>query len=132
MLLPCEIAVKTLIPTLKALIAKEMVSVHGLKQEEAANLLGTTQPAISQYLSGVRGKALKLEENAEAMSIVGNIANLLMKPKVQREKIMTEFCKACALVRKEGLLCDLHKRLETQLNTEKCQLCGVASNCFAG
>jgi len=132
MLLPCEIAVKTLIPTLKALVAKEIVRVHGLKQEEAARLLGTTQPAISQYLSGVRGKALRLEENAKTMSMIGNIAKMLIKPDVPRERTMIEFCKVCSLVRKEGLMCDLHIHLEPQLNVEKCQLCNVVSNCFLG
>lgn len=129
MLLPCEIAVKTLIPSLKALVAREIVMVHGLRQEEAANLLGTTQPAISQYLSGVRGKALKLEHNTRAISVISRIAKILVKSDAPPEKIMTEFCRACTIVRREGLLCELHKHLEPQLNMEECRLCGAVSNC---
>jgi len=117
---------------LKALVAKEMVKTHGLKQEEAAKLLGTTQPAISQYLHGVRGKALKLEKNAKAMAIINNIANIQMESETPREKIMIEFCKVCALVRKEGMMCDLHRHLEPKLKIEKCQLCKAVSNCLLG
>jgi predicted transcriptional regulator len=61
--LPCEFAVKAIIPAFRALIAKELIEYYQLKQENVAGLLGVTQPAISQYTRNVRGKTLDLDKN---------------------------------------------------------------------
>ncbi len=124
MLLPCEVAVKTLLPVIKAMVAKELVETHKLKQIEAAELLGSTQSSISQYLSGVRGRALKIEDLIEVDKAVKNMAHMLMTGKKGRERvIMTKFCKACTVVRKEGLMCELHKRLDPSIEIDSCKLC---------
>ena len=75
MKLPCERFVEKL-PVLRALITNEIVTTFGLTQEQAARKLGITQPAISQYLKGSRGrsnlanKKLKLEARKIAKSII--------------------------------------------------------------
>ena len=55
MLLPAEIETKTSIPALRALIAKKLIGVHKMNQKQAANSLGVTQAAISNYMRGTRG-----------------------------------------------------------------------------
>jgi uncharacterized protein len=55
MKLPCEQLVERL-PVIRALITREMIDTFGLTQEQTAKKLGITQPAISQYLAGLRGK----------------------------------------------------------------------------
>ncbi|MGB9622829.1 MAG: helix-turn-helix domain-containing protein, partial [Candidatus Bathyarchaeia archaeon] len=56
--IPCEIAVKCLLPPVRAMIAKTLTSKYNLRQTEAAKRLGISQPAISLYEKKIRGKAL--------------------------------------------------------------------------
>ena len=124
MLLACEVAVKTLLPVIKAMVARELVETHRLKQIEAAELLGSTQSSISQYLRGVRGRALKIEDMKEVDKAVKSMAHMLMTGKAGRDrKIMMEFCKACTAARREGLMCELHKRLDPYIEIDSCKLC---------
>lgn len=59
MKLPCEILVEKL-PVIRAMITNEIVNTFGLTQKEAAKKLGITQPAVSQYLAGLRGRKKEL------------------------------------------------------------------------
>ena len=51
MLLPAEIESKTLIPALRAIIAKSLAEKHQVREEIISKMLGVTQAAISNYLS---------------------------------------------------------------------------------
>ncbi|MCJ7631527.1 transcriptional regulator [Candidatus Bathyarchaeota archaeon] len=53
---PCEIVSKHLLPALRSLIAKGLIEEYSLTQTVAAEKLGTTQAAISYYLSSKRGE----------------------------------------------------------------------------
>lgn len=72
MVLPCEIAAKKIVPSIKANLARKLKK-KGLKQKEIAKVLGVTNAAVSQYLSGKRavkniGK-YKTERNSEICNI---------------------------------------------------------------
>ncbi len=53
---PCEYIVWHGLPVLRKEIARSMINNFGLSQNEAAQRLGITPAAVSQYLSGKRGK----------------------------------------------------------------------------
>ncbi|MCW4051581.1 MAG: transcriptional regulator, partial [Candidatus Bathyarchaeota archaeon] len=63
--LPCEIAVKSVVPAIRALLARELVENYKLKQTEAAELLAITQTAVSKYTHHVRGSILPIEKEDE-------------------------------------------------------------------
>ncbi len=52
----CEYMINEMLPGFRALVAKKLMEDHGLSQTEVAELLDTTQPAISQYRRQLRGK----------------------------------------------------------------------------
>ncbi len=54
MKLPCEQALWYVLPAIRADLARELVS-RGLSQKDAAEKLGVTSSAVSQYLSKKRG-----------------------------------------------------------------------------
>ncbi|MGB9740790.1 MAG: transcriptional regulator [Candidatus Bathyarchaeia archaeon] len=133
MLVPCEIAVKCLLPAMRAIIAKELTTTHNLKQAEAAKLLGVSQPAISLYYRRLRGKAIDLENDADVMKIIKEFADsLVCSNTMTHEESMKKFCEICKLVRAKGLMCELHKIFDPQIDVRKCGLClAVGSvNCF--
>ena len=55
MLLPAEIESKTLIPALRAILAKNLAGNHNIREDEISKMLGVTQAAISNYIRGTRG-----------------------------------------------------------------------------
>ena len=55
MLLPSEIESKSLIPALRAIIAKKLANEHKIREDQISKMLGVTQAAISNYIRGTRG-----------------------------------------------------------------------------
>ena len=52
MLLPAEIESKSLIPALRAIIAKDLAKKHNIREDKISQMLGVTQAAISNYIRG--------------------------------------------------------------------------------
>jgi len=131
MLLPCEVAVKSLLPPVRAALAKQLMTKHGLKQIEAAKLLGVSQPAISLYNRKMRGKALDLEKDKEVGSLIEDLADSLANRNLSHREFTLKFCEICKAARAKGLLCSMHKALDPTFDTEKCELCMDTSlNCL--
>ena len=123
MLLPCEVAVKSLLPPVRAALAKQLMKKHGLKQMETAKLLGVSQPAISLYNKKLRGKALDLEKDKEIKKLIEELANFLAKEGLSHKDFTLRFCEICRVARGKGLLCSMHKALDPTFDVEKCGLC---------
>jgi len=123
MLVPCEVAVKCLLPSVRAMIAKELMTKHDLKQNEAAKLLGVSQPAISLYYRKIRGKAIDLQYDRDVVELIENLAASLAKGGLSHRQFIPMFCEICRTVRAKGLLCVMHKAFDPSINVEQCELC---------
>jgi len=123
MLVPCEVAVKCVLPTVRAMLAKELMTKHNLKQAEVAKLLGVSQPAISLYSRKIRGKALDLENDHDAKKLIGNLADSLAKGGLSHKEFIPAFCEICRTIRAKGLLCKMHKAFDPSIDIETCELC---------
>lgn len=123
MLVPCEIAVKCVLPAVRAMIAEELTTNHKLKQAEAARLLGVSQPAISLYHRKSRGKAISLTGDSDIMNLVVEIANSLSTEGLSHRDFIPMFCKICKAIRAKGLLCEMHKAFDPSIDIAACGLC---------
>ncbi|WXG39396.1 MAG: hypothetical protein WED07_00950 [Candidatus Freyarchaeum deiterrae] len=128
MLIPCEVAVKCVLPVVRAMVANELVTKYDLKQVEAAKLLGISQPAISLYGSKIRGNAINLENETEVKKAIENLAELLAKNELSNKDFVLMFCEICRTIRAKGLMCRLHKAFEPSIEIEKCGLCSLISD----
>jgi len=102
---PCEIMVKYYLPAVRAEVAKQLFA-SGYTQVEIAKILGTTQAAVSKYLSNkLDGNAKKIAEFAEvkktAAKIAGNYKNI--------QKNINLICNTCERLRAEHKICTLHE-----------------------
>jgi len=71
----CEAIFSDILPALRAIIAKDLLETYGMTQEEVSKRLGITQPAVSQYKSGLRGSKVKLlTSNENLMALAKKIA----------------------------------------------------------
>jgi predicted transcriptional regulator len=125
MSVPCEVAVKCVLPVVRAMIARELINTHRLKQVEAAKLLSVSQPAISLYSRSIRGKAIDLEDDGEIRLLVARMTASLVKGPVSHRDLILMYCGICKVIRAKGLLCKLHKAFDPSVDIEKCGLCIV-------
>ncbi|MGQ9720389.1 MAG: transcriptional regulator [Candidatus Jordarchaeum sp.] len=128
MSIPCEIAVKCVLPVVRAMTAKELVTKHQLKQVEVAKLLRISQPAISLYGSKIRGKAIDLENESDVKNLIENLAASLAKGELSHRDFVLRFCEICRTIRAKGLMCKLHKAFDPSIDIEKCGLCSLISD----
>ncbi len=124
----CEIIVLDVMPTVRALIAKELVEKHGLTQAAAAKKLGMTQPAISQYRRNLRGGNLKILENdSEVMGKINGLSERIAKGELSHVDATSEFCEICRIMKQHLLLCETHKKSMSGL--ENCRICEKKDVC---
>ncbi|MGD0688378.1 MAG: helix-turn-helix domain-containing protein [Candidatus Bathyarchaeia archaeon] len=123
MILPEELASKSVIPAIRALIVKRLVEDHGMTQQQAAKLLGVTQPAVSKYLHEKRGAAIRLTGIRQIDQATTEIAELVSTQKAQPIEVMSRIEAACEYVRRNRYMCDLHKKLEPGMDIDSCHVC---------
>jgi len=123
MLLPCEVAVRSLVPALRSAIARELTQSYGLKQNDVANLLGVTQTAVSKYTRHVRGTVLKIEEVEEIQPTIKEIVFSLANGHMSKYELVAKFCVACEIIRRKGLMCELCKLSDPSIDILQCLVC---------
>lgn len=107
----CEVIVSSILPKIRSMITHELLTTHGLTQRQAADLLGLTQPAISQYSRDSRGFRFKaLEREKEIGKMIDDLAKEIVAEKITPRGIQTQFCNICKKVREKGIACELHER----------------------
>jgi predicted transcriptional regulator len=122
LLTPCEVAVKTISPAMRALLAQILIEKHGLKEIQVAQLLGITQSAVSKYSKKLRGKTLPLESIPEIQTITDQMVNLLLATPVDQTQVMLLFCQACTIIRSKGLMCPLCQQNQKN-KIDNCNFC---------
>jgi len=123
MIMPCEVAVKSVVPSIRAFIATELTQTHKMKQNDVAELLGITQTAVSKYKSQVRGAVLKIDQTEEIQSMLKQIASQLANGDIKRQDLIVKFCEVCKTVREAGIMCNLCKRSDPTINIKICHVC---------
>ncbi len=122
MIIPCEVAAKSVIPALRAMVARELMETYGMKQELVAERLGVTQAAVSKYRHQVRGEAVELESAEEVRGMTENIASTIANHSPPLE-ISRRLCQACTDIRALGLMCETCRRVDSSWDVEHCTIC---------
>ena len=94
----CEIIGRYVLPIFRSMLAKELVQKYSLSQTEAAKKLGTTQAAISQYLSSKRAYKgiVHVEEfMPKIQELAQETARKLINKEISTEDIAPNFCHLC-------------------------------------
>ncbi|MCW4046793.1 MAG: hypothetical protein NWE99_04425 [Candidatus Bathyarchaeota archaeon] len=123
MLLPCEVGVKTVLPAVKALMARTIVEKHGMKEKQAADILGLSQSAVSRYVTKGRGNIITLENVPEVRQLIDQMTTFLVFEPHKKKEILELFCSTCEIIRKKGLMCQLCKEKMHKKWAETCTFC---------
>jgi uncharacterized protein len=126
MLLPSEIEAKSLIPAVRAILAKKLIKEYALKEEDIAKVLGITQAAVSNYVRGTRGDTeliSKLESVREVMRMIDDIAMDLSTNKAYTPSTLAKFVGLCNYMRYTLIICDVHHSIESNIDEQICEQC---------
>lgn len=117
----CEMMSLEVLPGVRAIIANLLISKYGLTQKQAAERMGTTQPAISQYRREHRGRAKLLKRDPNFMDVINSITKRIASGELSPNQAGLEFCEVCKYMRSSGLACEIHRNMYPGL--ENCRVC---------
>ena len=126
MLLPAEIESKSLIPALRAILAKDLANNYHIREDEISKMLGVTQAAISNYIRGTRGDPKlieKLLEDKQVAEMLDDISDSLSSDKAYTPSNLSKFIGLCNYIKSSLLICDIHHNLEANIDDEICKEC---------
>lgn len=123
MIVPCDIATKSVVPALRAIIAEQLTDQLSLKQSDVAKILGTSQSAISKYNRKVRGRAVNVRNAQIVQPQIDRIVKLVADGVYDREAFTRLFCETCMAVRRSGLMCPLCHKTDEDSKAQKCRAC---------
>ena len=105
---PCEYLVWYGLPVLRGEIARFMINDFGFSEKEVAKKLGITPSAVSQYLSGKRGKI-----NITDVEVLHEI-NLSTKKIIDKgdKVVISEICRLCKFFLSKNLFPSICKYCE--------------------
>ena len=126
MLLPAEIESKTLIPALRAILAKTLAEKHEIRVDVISKMLGVTQAAISNYIRGTRGDPeliKKLLAEKQVSEMIDDICDNLSSDKAYTPSSLSKFIGLCNYIKSSLLICDIHHNLESDIDEAICKEC---------
>ena len=126
MLLPAEIESKSLIPALRAILAKNLAKKHLIHEDEISKMLGVTQAAISNYIRGTRGDPKLIEKllaEKQVAEMIIDISDSLASDRAYTPSSLSKFIGLCNYIKTSLLICDIHHNLESNIDDEVCKEC---------
>ena len=115
--------VKTVLPAVKAIMAREIVENRGLNEQQAASLLGLSQSAVSRYMSRERGNLLTIDTSSEVLALINQMVTSLITAPDNKSEILKLFCQTCQMVREKGLMCPQCQKAMPKEWAENCFFC---------
>jgi len=94
--LMCEVMAQDVLPAVRAIMSRELINEHKMSQSDAAQLIGVSQPAVSQYMRQLRGSSGIITDE----KIHADIKNLCVKMKdrqVKEQELMQELDNICRM-----------------------------------
>lgn len=126
MLLPAEIESRTLIPALRAILAKKLAEDHSVREDEISKMLGVTQAAISNYIRGTRGDPAligKLLSDEQVAKMLNELCDNLASDMAYTPSSLSKFIGLCNYIKSSLLICEIHHKLESNIDEKICKEC---------
>jgi len=126
MLLPAEIESKTMIPALRAILARKLADEHKIREDQISKMLGVTQAAVSNYLRGTRGDPKlisQLSSQKQIVEMIDEISENLASNKAYTPASLSKFIGICNYIKTSLLICDIHHNLESDIDEAICKEC---------
>jgi predicted transcriptional regulator len=108
----CEVVTTSVLPSIRSIMTRELMTTYNMTQQEIAETLGLTQPAVSQYKRQSRGSKVKiLEEEKEILDMIKGLTKDIVDKRVNTRQVNQRFCQVCKKIREKKLICKLHEEI---------------------
>ena len=117
---------KTLIPALRAILAKKLAEDHKIREDEISKMLGVTQAAISNYIRGTRGDPKlieKLVSDKQVSEMISELCDRLSSDMAYTPSSLAKFISLCNYIKSSLLICEIHHKLESDIDEAICKEC---------
>lgn len=121
------IVVQYILPALRVAITKELIQKHGLKKVDVAEKMDVTPAAITHYMKSSRGDSAlaMIERSIQTTELLSEIANDIAIGESPADVLLYKMCKACQMIRSEGLICELHREVMPSLSKIETCACSL-------
>ena len=116
LIFPQELEVWYLLPAIRKRLALGLIK-EGFSQKKIAEIMHVTEATISQYK-----KEKRANKDFLGTTYDGEFTNSIKKINDNSKSFFSEVMKLNTLIKKSGILCELHKIMET--NNPACDNCG--------
>jgi len=115
------------LPAFRSLVAKELIKKYYFSQTIAAEKLGITQAAISQYVCSKRGaKEVRRFESVPQIRLAATeVAKGLAEGSLSTMDTLLVFCRLCIDLRDHDVICHMHQSSISL--PELCNVCQTAT-----
>lgn len=120
---PCELTVRSLLPALRILVARELATNYNWTQTRIARILGVTQAAVSGYLTEDLQVASPPFSHEDLSSLSKSLASEMIIKKMNHTDLINNVCEICLSLRRGGAICVAHKAKIPELEEERCAVC---------
>mgnify|MGYP000418682743 CR=1 FL=1 len=122
LVLPSEIVVEEVLPTVRAMLARELAA-EGLTQQAVADHLGVTQAAVSAYLNDEADRTGPVAGDPRTQATVERIAEGLAGGRMDGYDALAALLDLIAAFEDRGPICELHEDAMPALQGMGCDLC---------
>ena len=120
----CEVVTVSVLPAVRSIMTRELLTTYKMTQQDAADTLGLTQPAVSQYNKQSRGSRVKLlEKEKEVVEMIKKLTKEIVDKKINAKEVNQRFCEICKKVREKKLICRIHEDICPSI--APCRECGT-------
>ena len=116
-IMPQEIEVWYLIPALRRELARIFTEENNFSQKKAAEILGITNAAISQYINSKRGNEIKFSKSE--IESIKKTAREIVK---DNENVMKKIYALSVSLRKSKAICGIHMSHDKSID-KNCDIC---------
>ena len=122
MKLPSEIVVDSFLPTFRAVLASELDD-RGFTQQEIADRIGISQPAVSKYVAGEVAVEDVIASDGRVRNTVDRIAEGFEDGTMDDYEALSEVVALVRALENRGPICEIHERESPFLRGKGCDLC---------
>lgn len=120
--LPSEIEAMAVIPALRSMLAKELIGSGRMNQSEVGALLGITQSAVSNYVTGVRARNSAFLDIPYVRERIGSLATDISggNDNARVAQVLSELTQ---FIRKNRMMCEMHRAIDPGMDVDGCHIC---------
>ncbi len=122
MKMPCELIVSEILPTARGELARQLVMSHGLTQAKVAKMFGVTSAAVSQYIKGLRGGNVYIENSVYRNLFYEKLASCA-DAMMEGSNFVDTLCEICCFAKQTGMVDEIYAMQGSKENLNKCPEC---------